>query len=192
MKQTCPECKSVIEIDEKKYQPGESITIHCPLCETTVIFSIPNLEPIKPEIIEKVVVKEVDNPENLRRINELEQEIHAIKRNYAMKYKESMHEGHNAQIYLQEDNIRNKLTSIFSFNGRIERGEYTLSLLIYYIVCFMLEWSIIIIPFAVWMILAQGSKRCHDLSHSGWWQLIPFYFLWMLFAKGNNLRNEYN
>ena len=41
MIQTCPVCKSIIEIDESKYPEGEKVTKICPLCETEVIFSIP-------------------------------------------------------------------------------------------------------------------------------------------------------
>lgn len=41
MKQTCPECKSIIEIDESKYKPGEIVKKNCPLCDTEVSFSIP-------------------------------------------------------------------------------------------------------------------------------------------------------
>ena len=42
----------------------------------------------------------------------------------------------------------------------------------------------------IWL-LTQGAKRCHDLGNSGWYQLIPFYGLWMLFAKGDDDINEY-
>lgn len=99
--------------------------------------------------------------------------------------------------------------SIFSFEGRIRRKEYCLSFLIYigavvllqilmvniashtsqsqdstllifiaYIVCLIFIWS-------------QGARRCHDLGKSGWYQLIPFYIFWLLFAEGQWGMNEF-
>ncbi len=92
----------------------------------------------------------------------------------------------------------------FSFNGRIRRLEYGLSYLIYFIFCFPMNvleenqisagfaavWLILVIPM-LWLLYAQGAKRCHDLGHNGWWQIIPFYFFWMLFEKGDLCSNEY-
>ncbi|WP_294318349.1 DUF805 domain-containing protein [uncultured Chryseobacterium sp.] len=98
----------------------------------------------------------------------------------------------------------------FSFNGRIRRLEYGLSYLIYLVFALpfnvylrMSENSyegpsgtvlaiffILLIPF-LWFMLAQGAKRCHDRGNSGWFQIIPFYGLWMLFADGENGPNEY-
>lgn len=43
----------------------------------------------------------------------------------------------------------------------------------------------------LWFALAQGAKRCHDRGNSGFFQVIPFYGLWMLFADGNIGANEY-
>ncbi len=42
-----------------------------------------------------------------------------------------------------------------------------------------------------WFIFAQGAKRCHDRGNSGWYQIIPFYGLWMLFADSEIGKNEY-
>ena len=44
---------------------------------------------------------------------------------------------------------------------------------------------------ALWFIWAQGAKRCHDRGNSGWYQLIPFYALWMFFGEGEECDNEY-
>ena len=49
---------------------------------------------------------------------------------------------------------------------------------------------ILMIP-VYWFIFAQGAKRCHDRGNSGWYQIIPFYVLWMLFAEGDTGENNY-
>lgn len=89
----------------------------------------------------------------------------------------------------------------FSFYGRIRRTEFGLSYIIYmasiYIIAFIAQ-AVEIIPIIViayiplvWFLLAQGAKRCHDRGNSGWYQIIPFYALWMLFAESNIGENEY-
>jgi uncharacterized membrane protein YhaH (DUF805 family) len=95
----------------------------------------------------------------------------------------------------------------FSFNGRIRRLEYGLSNLIYVVAVFII--AILLMAFGdprspatniimillwiplAWFMLAQGAKRCHDRDNSGWWQFIPFYGFWMLFADGEIGDNEY-
>ncbi|NJO91617.1 MAG: DUF805 domain-containing protein [Chloroflexia bacterium] len=90
----------------------------------------------------------------------------------------------------------------FSFRGRIRRTEYFLSIVLVYLAIFIagnivqslsLEEGLIII-FIIpiyWFIFAQGAKRCHDRGNSGWFQIIPFYNLWMLFADSEIGENEY-
>jgi len=89
----------------------------------------------------------------------------------------------------------------FSFNGRIRRSEYGISLIIYF-ASFLIVGNIldgnqkhdfigfVIIPL-FWFLLSQGAKRCHDRNHSGWYQIIPFYVLWMMFGEGTADSNEY-
>ncbi len=88
----------------------------------------------------------------------------------------------------------------FSFKGRIRRLEYALSyifstlLLEIVDVLFMEANPIIILIFLfvyMWFNLAQAAKRCHDRGNSGWFQLIPFYGLWMLFGDGDRGQNQY-
>ena len=86
--------------------------------------------------------------------------------------------------------------------GRIRRTEYVLSLIIIYGYAFcvgkifgfaMQDKAIIhflLIP-AYWFGLAQGAKRCHDIGNSSWYQIIPFYGLWLLFADSDCGINEY-
>lgn len=102
-------------------------------------------------------------------------------------------------------NNKGMFSAPFSFKGRIRRTEYGLSYIIYAI------WYVIFIAIggsmepnpvvaflmllsmapAYWFMLAQGCKRCHDRGNSGWFQIIPFYFLWMLFAPGEDGENGY-
>ena len=93
----------------------------------------------------------------------------------------------------------------FSFDGRIRRLEYALSNIIFvgiytpFLILMNISatspsiaivFLIMLIPF-YWFMLAQGAKRCHDRGNSGWWQLIPFYGLWMFFGDGQIGPNEY-
>ena len=45
-------------------------------------------------------------------------------------------------------------------------------------------------PF-IFVLLSQGSKRCHDINKNGWDQLWPFYFIWLIFKKGDINDNQY-
>ena len=95
-----------------------------------------------------------------------------------------------------------KIIRLFSFKGRIARGEmwlsYIASNLIIGLVQSLLADSsnsdyataaIMLIPI-YWFYIAQRTRRCHDLGHNGWWQLIPFYDLWLLFQTSDG-DNEY-
>jgi uncharacterized membrane protein YhaH (DUF805 family) len=93
----------------------------------------------------------------------------------------------------------------FSFTGRIRRQEYGLSLIIsvfiavfsYYILMEAEDSTLslfiyrAIILLTGWFVYAQGCKRSHDIGKSGWWQLIPFYNLYILFAEGDRGYNAY-
>jgi uncharacterized membrane protein YhaH (DUF805 family) len=97
----------------------------------------------------------------------------------------------------------------FSFTGRIRRTEFGISYIGYFVACLIIigigginhnaSYSRDSSPMLVlllyiplfWFLLAQGAKRCHDVGHSGWWQIIPFYIFWMLFQDGNPGPNEY-
>lgn len=91
----------------------------------------------------------------------------------------------------------------FSFRGRIRRLEYGLSNLIFLVPYFLImpniQWGnlseqlvalLLYFPLG-WFILAQGAKRCHDKGVNGWWQLLPFYVLVLLFYRGDIGANEY-
>jgi len=97
----------------------------------------------------------------------------------------------------------------FSFEGRIRRSEFGISFILFVLARVivtliaatiiasqsnasggMLLSLLMTIPIA-WFLWAQGAKRCHDLGNSGWFQLIPFYMIWMIFQDGVPGPNQY-
>jgi uncharacterized membrane protein YhaH (DUF805 family) len=104
----------------------------------------------------------------------------------------------------------------FSFEGRIRRTEYGLSIIIQAIALTFVQLFVVAmivgssssysspdnsnglallffifwIP-SLWFLWAQGAKRCHDVGNSGWWQLIPLYGLWLIFEEGQAGQNKY-
>lgn len=93
----------------------------------------------------------------------------------------------------------------FSFSGRIRRLEYGISFIIYFVWYVFIDVAkkspnlsqgtaivilISLIPM-LWFVWAQNCKRCHDRGNSGWYQLIPFYFVVLLFGDGEPGENEY-
>ena len=94
----------------------------------------------------------------------------------------------------------------FSFKGRIRRRDYILSYLLCWMICTpinllsendieMLEQAVglllLIQVVTLWMLLAQGAKRCHDRGHSGFFQFVPFYIFWLFFAGEKEEVNKY-
>lgn len=96
------------------------------------------------------------------------------------------------------------LKHLFSFNGKIGRLEYAITLILCSLYTsfvseiikppasgdFIMFLGISIIPILV-ICFASGAKRCHDLGVSGWYQIIPLYVLVMLFKNGVNTGDTY-
>ena len=99
--------------------------------------------------------------------------------------------------------------NLLSFNGRISSSQYLLTVAIL-VICLPLVAFILgdltrgmgniplslilfityLITMILWIVAAAGAKRCHDLGKSGWWQLIPFYFIVLMFKKGQSVNDK--
>jgi multidrug efflux pump len=94
--------------------------------------------------------------------------------------------------------------NMFSFNGRIRRAEYIISLILFVISLLIMAifnskvhneaFSALVIAIDLglqFFVFLQGAKRCHDIGRSGWFQLIPLYGFVLMFKKGDPYENEY-
>jgi len=123
---------------------------------------------------------------------------------------------YQSDTYQDDKNTEEKKKRTSPYNitptGRITRSEYILSLLItaggyllfsiclaiaseiYFneidFICFIIGTITAYIFLSVYAIF-QKTKRCHDLGRNGFFQLIPFYGIVLLFAKGDKSDNQY-
>lgn len=97
---------------------------------------------------------------------------------------------------------RGMFSNPFSGIGRIRRLEYGITFLIAFPLItiirvlieedYELSWLLFAYIPIYWFLFAQGAKRCHDMGNSGWYQIIPFYILWLIFGKGEEgVSNKY-
>lgn len=110
-------------------------------------------------------------------------------------------------IYPQQPQLQEK-HGMLSFRGRIRRTSYILSLVAFTVIVAIAEFlcmtaiieknmnflyvlAAAILIFGLVFICSQAARRCHDLNHSGWWQLIPFYGFIMIFGNGTHGYNQF-
>lgn len=90
----------------------------------------------------------------------------------------------------------------FSFSGRIRRTELTISwvialillillVLVYTVIDLGLPFNTALLGAIIWFLAAQQTKRCHDLGNNGFFQLIPFYIIVLIFVEGDKQPNKY-
>ena len=92
---------------------------------------------------------------------------------------------------------RRMFSSPYNPTGRISRTEYVITAVLYVAADLLLRrhlegsaLAICDIALSVFFFM-QGAKRCHDVGISGWWQIIPVTWLWLLVARGHSGHNDY-
>lgn len=93
----------------------------------------------------------------------------------------------------------------FSILGRIGRREYICALLVYFfiflLVTYLQEDDTLSggESFLLWLLqmagyvffICEAVKRCHDRNSPGFFIIIPFYCIFLIFAPGTKGRNDY-
>lgn len=94
------------------------------------------------------------------------------------------------------DNTR-MFSHFLTFKGRSRRSEFWIVYMVDKGLSLLLDfddltfWLYLLIIFDLYVILSTGVRRCHDRGHSGFYILIPFYALYLLFADSNPGDNKY-
>lgn len=176
----CPSCQTRLGVDPTKYTQT-AVVVQCPNCRQKLRVRLPEKEQaFQAEPLQAIVIEESETGDCYKKTTRM---------------------------------YRNP----FSFKGRIRRTEYALSYMLFlvmiswmksifvsldnstwyildirvedtvFITCVLIIWFFTL----AWFIAAQSAKRCHDIGNSGWFQLIPFYPLVLMFNNGEKHVNRY-
>lgn len=91
------------------------------------------------------------------------------------------------------------IQNLFSFEGRMRRTHFWLCEITSFPLLFVMAaladaseaLGIVLLVAYVWWTLAYHCKRCHDRGNPGYYMLIPFYKLWLLFGDSDPGMNQY-
>ena len=99
------------------------------------------------------------------------------------------------------DAVKYCLGNLTNFNGRAARSEFWWYILAISIANFAISFvaGIIHLPISstiatfamIALIIAAAARRMHDNDKSGWFQLIPFYSLYLAIIKGTDGPNSF-
>ncbi len=107
-------------------------------------------------------------------------------------------------VYTGINNSKGMFSRLFSAKGRIRRLEYGISFVIYILFYLFFNYNeksgslganadlALVVGLVVYVLfILQSIKRSHDVGRSGWYILVPFYGIYLLFASGDKGINEY-
>ena len=104
------------------------------------------------------------------------------------------------------DAVKSAYNNYAKFEGRASRSEFWWFVLFYMIVAIALSFLAGLIPgvgkiFGILLMvfyigsivpfIALAARRMHDTDHSGWFQLIPIYSLYLAIIEGTKGENRF-
>ena len=161
-------------------------------------FDVSN-EPEKQKTIKKKASKTKTNKDHKSKFSDKNETIEKVVENINVGITDELNPSSIAKSLKVNFNSSSPMfKKVFSLKGRIRRLEYGITLVVGYFILaiisiYLAKNTLLMIPYNIilWIIVSQGTKRCHDMGNSGWYQLIPFYFVAMIFIDGKPGPNEY-
>jgi len=99
------------------------------------------------------------------------------------------------------DAVKSAFSNYANFNGRASRSEFWWFYLFFVILYFLFGFVVMAMPklgflglgFLALIVpfISLAARRMHDTDHSGWFQLIPIYSLYLAIIKGTDGPNRF-
>ena len=170
--------------------------------------------PLTPEQLSSIAIerdtpvrkREMDSWNSASSFPELSSILDSIPPPYIPDNQEAPKKEAKVKEDITEIDNRKMFKGMLFFKGRARRLEYCLVLLILFIIFFGLTllFESVDVPevfinitstvyafFAIWILLSERARRCHDLGLAGFYQFIPIIFFWLAFQDGEHWTNQW-